>query len=207
MLTLEQQNTLIDICNTGMKHAAEQLSALLNTKIDIIAPKIHLLDINSTYKNQLFSADAILSYVYQDMTQDIMGRAILIFQRHHTTTLMSSVLSELPQLSDQEIRVCEREAMLEIGNIVISSCVHAIRCRLSCNIMLGFPKYGEDIIIRLLQSQLLNVHQASSKMIVLDTKLETKDKEILGKLLLILTLDSVAHLLEKLNQLLGTGTN
>lgn len=202
MLTLEQQNALIDICNTGMKHAVGQLSALLNTKIDITAPKIHLLDINSTHKNQLFSADTILSYVYQDMTQDIAGRALLIFQRHHAATLMSSVLSELPRLSDQEIRVCEREAMLEIGNIVISSCIHAIRCRLSCNIMLGFPKHAEDIIIHLLQTQLLDIHHVPSKMIVFDTKLETKDKKIFEKLLFILKLDSVAHLLEKVNQLL-----
>ena len=201
-LTEAQQDALIEICNVGMTKSAKQLSVLLNSHIVITIPEINMFDAKTVYQNNLFPVNNILSYVYQEMSADMLGRAVLVFQRSHATLLTRSLIFNAPQLSEQEIRACEQEAMLEIGNIIISSCMCAIVNMLSCKITLGFPKYGEDNIGRLIKMQLNDVNSLSSEIILIETKLETFGQDISGKLLLILTLNSTLHLFEKLNLIL-----
>lgn len=199
MLTEAQRNALIEICSVGMTKSAKQLSVLLSSHIVITVPEINIFDARNVYQHKLFPVENILSYVYHEMSGDMLGRAVLVFQRSHATLLTRSVMCDVPQLSEQEIRACEQEAMLEIGNIIISSCMGAIVNRLSCTITLGLPKYDEDNIDRLLKMQLNDINNFSSEIILIETKLETFGQDISGKLLLILTLNSIMHLFDKLN--------
>lgn len=198
-LTEAQRNGLIEICSVGMAQSAKQLSVLLNSHIVISIPEINIFDAKTVCQEALFPKKNILSYVYQAMSDDILGRAVLVFQRSHAALLTRAIIFDAPQLSEQEIRACQQEAMLEIGNIIISSCLSEIVNRLSCNIVLGLPTYGEDHIVRLIQTQLKDLNSLSTEIILLETKLETSGYDISGKLLLILTLNSIMHLFEKLN--------
>lgn len=198
-LTEAQRDALIEICSVGMTKSARQLSVLLNSDIVITIPEINMFDAKTACEDKLFPVTNILSYVYQEMSGDMLGRAVLVFQRSDATLLTRSLICDVPQLSEQEIRACEQEAMLEVGNIIISSCAGAIVNMLSFKIALGLPRYGEDNIDRMIKMQLNDVNNLSSDIILIETKLETFGQDISGKLLLILTLNSIMHLFEKLN--------
>jgi chemotaxis protein CheC len=202
-LTPLQRDALIEICNIGMSKSAKQLSSLLNTRIAITIPEINLFDINKIYSDNLFPPDKTLSYVYQIISGDLSGRAILIFQRNHTTLLTQSVIGESPKLSEKEVRACEQEAMLEIGNIIISSCMSAIVNMLLCKVQLSIPKYYEDNMDHLVKSQLSEIDNSSADIILLETRLETSGQDISGKLMLMLTIESINYLFLKLAELLN----
>lgn len=204
MITLldADRDALIEICNIGMSKAAKQLSALLNSEILISIPEINLMNQGVVDHQKLFGSDQTLAYVYQNLSQDIDGRAVLVFQREHTSLLTQAVIGKAPKMTAKEIRACEREAMLEIGNIIITSCISAIVNMLSKEVKLSVPFYDEDKIISLLDNQIKNVSEFSQDIIMIATKLETSNQEISGKLLLILTEGSIVTLFNSIKAML-----
>jgi chemotaxis protein CheC len=198
-----QEDALIEICNVGMSKAAKQLSILLNGHIEISIPKINLMDINTGYTDDLFPADKTLAYVFQIISEELEGRAIIVFQSEQSTLLTQAVIGKAPKLTEKEVRACEREAMLEIGNIIISACMSAIVNMLKCQIKLSVPQYSEDNIERLIKSQMNEVSESAKGVIVIATNLDASGHDISGKLLLMLTEQSIDRLFLGADQLLS----
>jgi len=201
-LTAIQEDALIEICNVGMSKAAKQLSILLNSHINILIPKITLIDIDSFVNQNIFSKNEILSYVYQSVSEDLIGRAILMFHRAHATLLTQSVIGSTPKLTEKEARACEQEAVLEVGNIMITSCMSAIVNMISLNIKLDMPHYNEGNLKEVTETQAHDVKKYSKEVILIATHLETAGKDISGSLLLMLTKESINNLLDGINNLL-----
>lgn len=197
-----QRDALIEIGNVGMSKAAKQLSTLLSSRIEISIPEINLSHVDKIDHDSLFPTNDILSYVYQVLSGEIDGRAVLIFQRKHTTLLTKLVIGQAPKLSEKEIRACEQEAMLEIGNIIITSCICAIINMLSSEVKLSVPKYGEDKIVHLIESQVKEIEGSSNDVILIETKLDASGQDISGKLLIMMTAKSIERLYARLDTLL-----
>ncbi len=201
-LTTIQEDALIEICNVGMSKAAKQLSILLNSHINIHIPKISLLDMQHFIQNNIFSSIETLSYVYQTISEDLLGRAILMFHRAQATLLTQSVIGITPKLTEKEAKACEQEAVLEIGNIMITSCMSAIVNMISLHIKLDTPHYNEHRLIEVIESQVKDVEKYSQEIILIETRLESAGKFISGSLLLMLTKSSIDNLLSGINNLL-----
>ena len=202
-ITSAQRDALKEIGNVGMSKAAKQLSTLLNGHIEISIPEINLLGIDKIHADSLFPNDEILAYVCQDLSKDLVGKAILVFHREHTTLLTQSVIGAAPKMTEKEVRACEREAMIEIGNIIISSCMSAIVNMLSCEVKLSVPKYDEAKIGSLMETQMKDIDEKTSEIILIETALDAAGNDISGKLLLMLTKDSIDCLFMHLKKLLG----
>lgn len=198
-LSREQQDALIEICNIGMSKAAKQLSLLLASKISISIPEIKIFesDFSLTFPN-LKESD-IFSSVHQLLAHDIDGKALLIFHREEARLLTATVIGKTPTLSEQEIRACEQEAMLEIGNIIISTCMSTIVDMLSLKIDLSIPHYREEKMDELITH---DKHSSSGEILIMVTKLESTSNNIIGSLFLILDISSTHRLLGALEKLL-----
>lgn len=201
-LTDEQQDALIEIGNIGMSKAAKQLSLLLNSTIKISIPKISLINVDELTKENYFQEEQILSYVYQTMSQDLQGCAALVFQREKTNVLTMTIIGETPQLTQEEVRACEQEAMLEIGNIIISSCLSVIMNMLSQTVKLSTPIYDENNLVTLLQNLCLQISEMTRNIIAISTKLDTSNDRLSGSLFIILTEESVTTLLKSIEELI-----
>ncbi|RAP37097.1 hypothetical protein B1207_06665 [Legionella quinlivanii] len=202
-LTAEQEDALIEIGNIGMSKAAKQLSLLLNSTIKISIPKITFININELTEENDFNDEQVLSYVYQNISQDLEGSAALVFQREQANVLTVTVIGEAPQLTQEEVRACEQEAMLEIGNIIISSCLSVIMNMLSQTVKLSLPVYNENNLYNLLQNLCRQISKSTSNIIAISTKLETSNDKLSGSLFIILTEDSVIKLLRSIKELIN----
>ena len=203
-LAAAQKDALKEICNVGMSKAAKQLSTLLNSPVEISIPEINLFDVDDMPYESMFALDAPLAYVYQELSEDLHGRAILIFQREHTSTLTQAVIGKAPKMTEKEVRACEKEAMVEIGNVIISSFMSAIVNMLSCHVKLSVPSYNEDHIVQLTKQQLHEIEASKKDVILIVTKLAASGQDISGNLLLMLDSKSVQALLQHLDTLLGS---
>ena len=199
----DQQDALIEICNVGMSKAAKQLSILLNDRVNISIPKITLLSTASLHEDVMFSGDKTFSLVYQNIKSDVNGKALVIFHRDNARLLTNSVIGNTPKLTDEERRVCEQEAMLEIGNIIISTCMSAIVNMLSEKVDLSVPHYREEKIKQLVNEEINSIDEFSDEIFLIATHLESATDKIVGSLLLTLTKDSTEHFFDDLNRLLG----
>lgn len=203
--TEAQKDALIEICNVGVSKAAKQLSLLLNSRINISVPHINLLKSNQIKNVEAFNNQYILSSVYQTLSGDISGRVALIFHRDQARLLTHFVIGKTPKLSEEEIRACEQEAMLEIGNIIVTTCVTAIANMLSMKIKLTVPNYVENKIQNIIKEHMSAFEKISDDIFLISTQLETEKENILGNLLLILSVDSINSLFDNLKKLIKVG--
>ncbi|MFT6836178.1 MAG: chemotaxis protein CheC [Francisellaceae bacterium] len=202
-LSADEEDALAEVCNVGMSKAAKQLSLLLNSHINIAPPKINILTAQEMIDDKLFQTYRLYSFVRQTISKDIEGNAVLIFKQEQTSLLTQAIIGTTPQLSEQEVRACEQEAMLEVGNIIISSCMSAIVNMLSIEIRMGVPNYHEDKITHLVEGSFSKSQDDIADIILISTELETPGEDISGRLLLMLSVDSIKSLLESVKALLG----
>lgn len=200
-LTSAEEDALIEVGNIGMSKAAKQLSILLKSSIKITIPTISLINIDALIDNH--ANDKILSFVYQTLSGDLYGCAALVFQREQTRLLTSPIIGEIPQLTEKEVRACEQEALLEIANIIISSCMSAINNMLTKKVTLGLPTYDENNLVSLIKNLSEAMDKLSKNVLTIATQLNASDDELSGQLYIILNEDSVKSLLAGIKVLLN----
>jgi chemotaxis protein CheC len=198
--TADEEDALREVGNVGMSKAAKQLSIILKSSIKISIPTISLVNLESlTLANP--DREKILSFAYQTLTGDLSGYAALVLQREQTKLLTLEVIGQIPKLTEKEIRACEQEALLEIANIIISSCMSALVDMFSTQINLSLPIYDENNLITLLNNLLGFMSEATKNVITITTQFTTSTDQLSGQLYIILNEQSVNTLLIKIKEL------
>ncbi len=201
-LTADQRDALIEIGNIGMSKAAKQLSILLNSPIKLTIPQISLKSVAELEHEETFHSDEVYSFTSQTITNDLEGVTALMFRREHADILITSFIENTPEFTQEEVRACEQEAMLEIGNIIITSCLSVITHMVSKTLTLSQPIYYEDKIKPLLKKVCLPLITRDKNIFVLSTELKTFNDKLSGYLFVILKEESGTALLESIDQLL-----
>jgi len=201
-LSNEQKDVLLEVCNVGMSKAAKQLSMLLNGPVLLKNPGIEFLTSKDLLTHQFDEKEAVMSMVHQGLTHDFEGHAVLVFKRDYTERLLEAVIGEVPNLNETEIRSCEQEAMLEIGNIVISSCVTALVDMLSQKVGLTVPNYYEGRFSLILDNKDVFLKDKDLGVVVLSTMMSTEKGHFSGHLMLLISPDSTRAILNAVDNLL-----
>jgi chemotaxis protein CheC len=203
-LTPEQEDALIEIANVGVSKAAKQLAILLNSPIKITIPKISFIDLNEIKKDPIFNQGLTYSLVSQMLETDLEGYAALLLRREYANLLTMAVVGKIPEFTREEALAYEQEAMLEIGNIIITSCISVIANMLNETVQLSVPVYNEDKLVPLLTNLCALLSTLNQKYIAITTKLDTSNNSLSGHLFLILTESSVARIVSDVRKLIGS---
>lgn len=196
-------DALAEICNIGMSKAAKQLSILLDSAVELSIPKIQFYTKSEYCAHKKEDDDDIMASVSQTLDNDFAGSAILMFDRRHSSSLVEAVIGKPVNMEANEVRACEREAMLEIGNIIISSCVSAMVNMLNKTVFLGLPTYRESSMTNLLFAQLKSITDNELKLFMISTRLQTDSQDFSGDLLLVLSIDSINKIVEAIDEMLA----
>ena len=194
-LTELQTDALKEIMNIGVSKSATQLSTLLNDEIRMAVPEIHFLtpaEINSA----LLFAKGEESIIYQDLMGMLAGRAYLIFQGEDSKFLSQAVLGNAFPHAGEKLQFYEQEAVMEIGNIIISSCIATIANLLKDKITLSTPVYAEESLPKML-SILAN---KDVSVLVVKTALCASKRDITGILVIVITSEMVGSVISKLSR-------
>ncbi len=206
-LTEMQADALKEIMNIGVSKSATQLSALLNDEIRMAVPDINFLtsaEVNSALlvNNALF-ANGEEAIIYQDLMGMLKGRAYLIFRGEDSRFLSKAVLGNAFPHTGEKLQLFEQEAVMEIGNIVISSCIASIANILKDNVTLSTPVYAEESLPQMLSTQ-ANDNVA---VLVVKTALCASKRDITGTLVIVITSEMVDTVINRLSMFCDfTGT-
>lgn len=191
-LTEMQSDTLKEIMNIAVSKAAMQLSVLLNDEIQLEVPEISFLTLSKA-RDGMFEDDE-KAVIYQELTGMLAGRTYLVFQGKDTGFLAQAVLGDAFSRAGEKLQFYEQEAMMEIGNIVISACVSTIANLLKDKITLSTPVYIEDSLPRILSEQAND----DDVVLVMKTILHASKRDIPGILVIVITSELASSLLNKL---------
>lgn len=139
-LSEHQQDALIEIFNIGMGKAASCMSHIGGEEIALSVPRLNILcgaDQADTIKAAIRSP--CICAVSQDFTGSLDIRAFLIFPEGKTQEVVRRMIGE--SFGTDELSGLEQEALSEIGNIILNSCISSLSEALQDDFHCSLPTY------------------------------------------------------------------
>lgn len=131
-------DALTELANIGVSRAAASLRELVGEQVLLSVPSLSILSRAEAAK--LVSQDnaQLLIAVRQAFHGEFSGRAVLIFPEVNSLELVRAVAGD--HLTLQDIAELEHEALAEIGNIILNSCMGTIANLLERNLTMSLPE-------------------------------------------------------------------
>jgi chemotaxis protein CheC len=196
-LSALQCDAVTELANIGISRAARQLSEILDDEIHMQIPKVELLPFESAA--EILNISGGVECVYQRVDGELHGRAALLLHPQDSRRLLHALIGEELSLGGMDLRSFSHEAILEVGNIIISSCVSTIADLLSLHLRLSVPQYTETELGDLIFAPGQNT--ADQAALLVHAQLEAGRRGMAGHVLLVFSADAASHLLAILNQL------
>ncbi len=149
-LTELQHDALVEIFNIGVGHAARSMSEIVNEPVTMSVPSISFVnraDAAAMLGNRESSRVCGVSQHYEGA---FSTEAILMFPEDKSLDIVRLMVGESVPL--KELTEMEQEAMSEIGNIILNSCVGTLANILSQELRGSLPQYHVGTSEEILQA-------------------------------------------------------
>lgn len=135
------RDALTEVFNIGIGHAAGALSELVDDEILLTVPQLGIMKRAEFCEmaGRLWEEPA--SIVHQSFDGPFHGDALLIFPVRESLELVRVLLDEPAPI--ESMTELEREALLEVGNIILNACLSCIGDMLEREITNDLPDYIE----------------------------------------------------------------
>ncbi|MEI8394756.1 MAG: chemotaxis protein CheC [Rhodospirillaceae bacterium] len=135
-------DALTEIFNIGIGHAAGVLSELIDEEILLTVPQLGILQRAAFIEMAERQWVEPASVVRQTFDGPFHGDALLIFPARASLELVRVLLDEPAPI--ESMTELEREALLEVGNIILNACLSCIADLLEREITNALPVYAES---------------------------------------------------------------
>jgi chemotaxis protein CheC len=193
-----QHDALVEIFNIGVGHAASAMSEIVNEPVTMSVPSISFVNRASAASLLGNKDSARVCGVSQHYEGAFSTEAILMFPEDKSLDIVRLMVGESVPL--KELTEMEQEAMSEIGNIILNSCVGTLANVLSQELSGSLPEYHVGT-----SDDILHASGAQSDTVVLmlhiDFILETH--QIHGYVAFILDLTALHDLTEQIDRYLA----
>ncbi|MDX8385658.1 MAG: response regulator [Gallionella sp.] len=191
-----QADALIEIFNIGVGHAANSLSQIVGEGVSLSIPRLEILD--SSQKDELNSmiGSKRICAVSQDFSGFINTRAFLIFPEGKSMDVVRRMLGEHIGIGD--LGEMEQEALSEIGNIILNSCVSAMSDSLQSSFQSTLPTFHRGTIDNVL------ISKEHFVLIMLHINFAIPSDDIDGNLIFLMSTASFNGLAAKIDRFIQT---
>lgn len=206
MLTTLQQDALKEFMNIYIGQSASLLSEMVNQKINLTIPKIELVSLKeeTDYFQSLpsFMQGHVISSSIKFGTQ-FSGKARLVFPVDKTKLLVDLCLGEESSRDDlpvaSKLTDTDFDAIREIGNIILNAIVGGLGNLMDTKLEYSLP---EIEVLYFLDTKFDLQFGKDTYILLIRNTFSFDDTQIEGAVVVVLSLDSVTFLLEKINGIL-----
>jgi chemotaxis protein CheC len=195
-----QMDALREFGNIGSAHAATSLSMMISQEIEMRVPDLEVVPLSAVSSFIDPDGPAVgLYFLLLDGNAKSNGHIYLIFPED-SAKKMSDMLFSKEIGTTKAITMEERSALMEVGNILVSSFGDASAGLLGVTMMPSPPTYRFGMARKLIQGVAVKVGKPTSRAIMFKTSLTDATNQIKGYLVLLPepeTLDSILKLLEE----------
>jgi chemotaxis protein CheC len=143
-----QHDALVEIFNIGVGHAAGAMSEIVNEEVTMSVPSISFLNRADAAALLCHDQQRRVCGVSQRYVGAFTTEAILMFPEEKSLDIVRLMVGDAIALT--ELSEMEQEAMSEIGNIILNSCVGMLANIFSQELCGSLPRYhvgtSEDIL-------------------------------------------------------------
>ncbi len=195
-LTSMEIDTLREIGSIGTGNAATALSQMMNKEIRITLPEVRIMEYNEAIE-WIGGPEEVTAGVLVKMSNDIGGIMLSVQKLELVNVVLNAMLGQSIDSYDN-LTELERSAMVEIGNIMISSFINAMSGLAGLNIKLTVPAFAVDMQGAILTVPMAEYGGMSDYLMSIGGNFVCDGKEVPCHLILSPDLRSLDFLLRKL---------
>ena len=189
-------DTLREIGSIGTGNAATALSQMMNKPVRITLPEVRIMEYNEAIE-WIGGPEEVTAGVLVKMSGDIGGIMLSVQKLELVNVVLSAMLGENID-SYENLTELERSAMIEIGNIMISTFINALSGLADVNIKLTVPAFAVDMQGAILTVPMAEYGGMSDYLMAIGGNFVCDGKEVPCHLILSPDLRSLDFLLRKL---------
>ena len=195
-LTSLEIDTLREIGSIGTGNAATALSQMMNKPVRITLPEVRIMEYNEAIE-WIGGPEEVAAGVLVKMSGDIGGIMLSVQKLELVNVVLNAMLGE--NIDNYEnLTELERSAMIEIGNIMISTFINALSGLADVNIKLTVPAFAVDMQGAILTVPMAEYGGMSDYLMAIGGNFVCDGKEVPCHLILSPDLRSLDFLLRKL---------
>ena len=191
-----QIDVLKEVGNIGSGNATTALSSMVGKMIDIEVPNVCVLDFNEAIET-LGGPETSVAGILIRINGDIDGMIMFLFEQHLISLIVSTFFGTKPKdifsLSEAEL-----SSLTEMGNIMAGSYVNAIAQLAGMTIDVEVPMMQIDMLGAIMSVPAIEMGEMGDKLLFIDNNMKIDNTSLRSKMLLLPTIDSLGHLLERL---------
>jgi chemotaxis protein CheC len=195
-LTATHQDTLTELINIGYGRAAAALSELTGRRIILEVPKVAVHPINEVSASLSRVLTGEVASVHQVFSGPVSGNALLLLD-HKAAVLLNSLLLDVPL--DDRLDSDGREAITEVGNIVLNACLGVFGNLLQVQVTFSVPRLHVESVTGVLNSISVRDRELQYALMV-HTRFHLRNSDVSGYMVIILGITSFSRLLAELEK-------
>jgi chemotaxis protein CheC len=195
-LTTTHQDTLTELINIGYGRAAAALSELTGRRIILEVPKVAVHPINEVSASLSRVLTGEVASVHQVFSGPVSGNALLLLD-HKAAVLLNSLLLDVPL--DDRLDSDGREAITEVGNIVLNACLGVFGNLLQVQVTFSVPRLHVESVTGVLNSISVRDRELQYALMV-HTRFHLRNSDVSGYMVIILGITSFSRLLAELEK-------
>ncbi len=200
-MDVENLNSMIidvlkEIGNIGSGNAVTALSNMLAKRIDMMVPKVRILEFNDVAEI-LGGEEEIVVGIYLDLNADIKGNIMFILDLDSALNLTNMLLDK----EDDELGDIAISALSEVGNILASSYVNSLSSLTGLKITVSVPSLAIDMAGAILSVPAIQFGLIADQVLFIETVFKEGKSSVYGNLFLLPDMASFEKILSKLGVL------
>ncbi|WP_353572248.1 hypothetical protein [Candidatus Albibeggiatoa sp. nov. BB20] len=199
-LTPLQYDAITELLNIGMGQAAASLSEMVGEEVKLSIPSVELLPRYIAAEQIEIHSSNRIAAIKQHFNGPFWGDALLLFAEDKSIELVKTIIKE--DLPLELLKELERDALLEIGNIILNSCLASLANILTHELHSDLPTFVSGSA-----NDILKGTQENDLVMFLRMDFSLKTKEVDGYVAFVLEIPSIERFIHSINNYLGVITS
>ncbi len=192
-------DTIREICSIGTGNAATALSGMIGKEVKITVPEVKIMGYNEAI-DWIGGPEAITAGVLVGMSKDMNGVILCVQKLDFISMLTRNILGY--DVNDYtELTELESSALVEVGNIMVSSFVSAICKMVDMNIKQTVPAFAVDMQGAILAVPMVQYGVQSDYVLMVGADFVCDGEVVPSRIVFSPSLPSLNFLLKKLGVL------
>lgn len=188
-------DVLKEIGNIGAGNATTALAQMLNTKVDMMVPKVDLLDFKDV-GDAMGGGEQIMAGIYQVVEGDISGSIMFLLEEQSARSLVAKLMG-VEKKDGESFTEMEISALKEISNIITGSYLSSLSSLTNLKIISSVPDISIDMAAAILSVPAIEFGAVGDKILLIETAF-TDDERLDGYFVLVPDLESYDKILSAL---------
>jgi len=200
-----QRDAITELLNIGMGRAAAALSEMVSEEVHLSVPSVEVLSRTEAAHKINGNPNKRIAAVRQHFQGPFWGDAILLFPQEKSLELVRILLRE-ENIPLETLTELERDALTEVGNIILNSCLSSLGDMLHYEVTSHLPIFITGTATEVLEND--NSHSSPLDDVVMFLRMDfaLRSKDISGYVAFILEIPSIAQFKLRIDQYLSGHT-